>query len=197
MSKGEITREGIVREAALLFNTQGYGGGSMSQLMARTGLKKGGIYNHFASKEELTLEAFDYAVGILNHALAEVIRPGETAGEKLAALFRFYHEFPVAPLIEGGCPMLNAAVEADDANPVLKTRVSSVFREWQAGLTRIIAKGIARGEFRADVDAEGVATFIIAAVEGGIALSRGMEAPEAMAAVAAHLEIFVTRMLKP
>jgi len=32
-----------------------------SELMEATGLKKGGIYRHFSSKEELAAEAFDYA----------------------------------------------------------------------------------------------------------------------------------------
>jgi len=34
----------------------------MSDLMRVTGLQKGGIYNHFRSKDELALEAFDFAV---------------------------------------------------------------------------------------------------------------------------------------
>ena len=61
MTKGERTRLEIVRNAAPLFNTKGYEGTSLSDLMAATGLQKGGIYRHFASKEELAGEAFDYA----------------------------------------------------------------------------------------------------------------------------------------
>ena len=63
MTKGERTRQEIVRNAAPLFNTKGYEGTSLSDLMAATGLQKGGIYRHFASKEELAAEAFDYAWG--------------------------------------------------------------------------------------------------------------------------------------
>ncbi len=63
MTKGDRTRREIVRNAAPLFNTRGYEGTSLSDLMAATGLQKGGIYRHFASKEELAAEAFDYAWG--------------------------------------------------------------------------------------------------------------------------------------
>ena len=42
MTKGQETRESIIRQAAELFNIRGYAGASMSELMALTGLKKGG-----------------------------------------------------------------------------------------------------------------------------------------------------------
>src|SRR5271154_4185959 len=60
MTKGEQTRRKIVAAAAPIFNRNGYEGSSLADLMEATGLKKGGIYRHFASKEELAAEAFDY-----------------------------------------------------------------------------------------------------------------------------------------
>src|SRR5215475_7616525 len=63
MTKGELTRKRIVEAAAPIFNQHGYEGSSLAALMSATGLKKGGIYRHFASKEELAAEAFDYTWG--------------------------------------------------------------------------------------------------------------------------------------
>src|SRR5580693_1153775 len=60
MTKGEQTRRRIVAAAAPIFNQHGYEGSSLNDLMEATGLKKGGIYRHFANKEELAVEAFDY-----------------------------------------------------------------------------------------------------------------------------------------
>ena len=60
MTKGEQTRRKIVEAAAPIFNQRGYEGSSLNDLMEATGLKKGGIYRHFTSKEELAAEAFDY-----------------------------------------------------------------------------------------------------------------------------------------
>src|SRR5216684_2074555 len=60
MTKGEQTRRKIVEAAAPIFNQRGYEGSSLNDLREATGLKKGGIYRHFASKEELAAEAFDY-----------------------------------------------------------------------------------------------------------------------------------------
>ena len=61
MGKGEHTRQEIIRKAAPIFNQKGYDGAALSDLMRATGLEKGGIYRHFASKQELAGDAFDHA----------------------------------------------------------------------------------------------------------------------------------------
>jgi len=65
MTKGTDTRERIVSRAAQVFSERGFFGASMADLLAATGLQKGGLYNHFASKEQLALESFDYAVSLV------------------------------------------------------------------------------------------------------------------------------------
>ena len=52
-TKGETTRLSIEDAAVELFMEQGYHATSMRQIAERTGLALGGIYNHFASKDEL------------------------------------------------------------------------------------------------------------------------------------------------
>jgi AcrR family transcriptional regulator len=53
-----------------VFNRQGYVGASMRDLIDATGLEKGGIYNHFGSKEQLALEAYDHAMALVTARLA-------------------------------------------------------------------------------------------------------------------------------
>jgi AcrR family transcriptional regulator len=52
-SKGEQTRQEIIEAAFKLFLEHGYHGTSMRQIADGAGLALGGIYNHFASKEEI------------------------------------------------------------------------------------------------------------------------------------------------
>ena len=52
-TKGETTRLAIENAAINLFLEQGYHATSMRQIAEATGLALGGIYNHFASKEEI------------------------------------------------------------------------------------------------------------------------------------------------
>ena len=86
MSKGEVTREAILKQAAVVFNRQGYAGASMSDIMRVTGLEKGGIYNHFGSKDQLALEAFDYAFGLITQRLREGLQGKTNAVDRLLAM---------------------------------------------------------------------------------------------------------------
>ena len=51
--KGEVTRLAVENAAIQLFMEQGYHATSMRQIAERAGLALGGIYNHFASKDQI------------------------------------------------------------------------------------------------------------------------------------------------
>ncbi len=56
LSKGERTRQAIEKAALELFLQHGYHATSMRQIAKRAGIALGGIYNHFASKDEIFQE---------------------------------------------------------------------------------------------------------------------------------------------
>jgi TetR/AcrR family transcriptional regulator, transcriptional repressor for nem operon len=68
--------------------------------------------------------------------------------------------------------VLNTAIEADDTNPVLCDHARRAMDEWREFIIRVVTKGIERGQVRTNVDADELATFIIATVEGGIMLTK-------------------------
>ncbi|NEP19789.1 MAG: TetR/AcrR family transcriptional regulator, partial [Leptolyngbya sp. SIO4C1] len=74
VSKAQATRSHILRQAAIVFNRQGFAGTSMSDLMQATGLQKGGVYNHFKSKDELALATYDAVLAELNSRYRQVLR---------------------------------------------------------------------------------------------------------------------------
>jgi AcrR family transcriptional regulator len=143
MSKAEQTRENIIKQAAELFNQKGYSGSSISDIMRATGLQKGGIYNHFKSKDDLALEAFDYAYRLVSQRVWEAVRKENSAIKRLQALVSVYLDYLENPPIAGGCPILNTAVESDDAHPALRDRVRDAVNNWHSLICRIIQKGIA------------------------------------------------------
>jgi TetR/AcrR family transcriptional regulator, transcriptional repressor for nem operon len=162
-SKGEKTRERIVAQAAGLFNRRGFEGSSMSDLMAATGLEKGGIYRHFSSKEELAAEAFDYA---WKSAFETRMHDLEQVPNSIDKLKRFIMNFiERRSSVPGGCPVLNTAIEADDGNPLLRERARAAWHQWRDALAEIVAAGLKRKEIRPDVDPKAVATLIISSLE--------------------------------
>ncbi|MBI5343155.1 MAG: TetR family transcriptional regulator, partial [Deltaproteobacteria bacterium] len=61
---GSKTREQIIEESLQIFSVKGYFNTSINDILAATGLTKGGLYGHFASKEELWGAAYERAVEI-------------------------------------------------------------------------------------------------------------------------------------
>src|ERR1700724_1181067 len=135
MTKGERTKQEIVRNAAPIFNTKGYEGTSLSDLMTATGLQKGGIYRHFSSKEELAGEAFDYAWQKAVSRRLEGVDEAADAVERLKKMIDNFGDIRTG-LVAAGCPLMNTGVEADDGNPVLRARARGALNGWMARLTK-------------------------------------------------------------
>src|SRR6266436_5113980 len=189
MTKGEQTRQKIVAAAAPIFNQRGYEGSSLNALMEATGLKKGGIYRHFSSKEELAAEAFDYTWDAAWNARLLHVDEKASGIEKLKQLIANFvdHRSPVG----GGCPILNTAIDADDGNPVLRARVAKALRSWVARLQVIVEQAQERGETRHGVDPRAVATLIVASLEGALMMSRLQRNDEALRGVQSHLNQYL------
>ncbi|WP_242927266.1 TetR/AcrR family transcriptional regulator [Pontibacter vulgaris] len=170
-SKSERTRQLIVEKSAHLFNSKGFAGTSMQDIMQATGLTKGGIYGHFQSKEEIALEAFEHASGHVIRLLGEKVAAQESAVDKLNTLISFYRNYVTTPPIVGGCPVLNTAVEADDTNPLLRASVVKVLNKLHKSIANIVKLGIAAGEFKATFNAERFSVLMVSMIEGGVMVS--------------------------
>lgn len=195
MGKGEQTRAMILARVAPLFNQQGYFGSSLSDIMQQTGLEKGGIYNHFKSKEQLALEAFDYTYSVLDQHLRAVLTGKKHAIERLYAILSYFQELADDPPIAGGCPILNTAIEADDAEPVLRDRARSAMDELRSTIRRILSKGIERGEVRPGIDIESWTSVMIAAGEGALMLSKLYQDSAHMRRTVAYIQHCIERDL--
>jgi TetR/AcrR family transcriptional regulator, transcriptional repressor for nem operon len=191
MSKGEQTRERILASSAQLFNRQGYFGASLADIMRETGLEKGGIYNHFSSKEQLALESFDYAYGLIQERVRQALSGKFNAIERLLAIVSVFQGIVEDPQVAGGCPILNTAIEADDANEVLRDRARSAMDNWRTTIHRIVNKGIERQQIRPGVDADEVASILISTLEGAIMLSNLYKDPRHIQRAADHIAQYI------
>lgn len=191
MRKGEQTREMILERAAELFNQQGYFGSSLSDLMRETGLEKGGIYNHFRGKDELALEAFDYACKVIWRSVEEELAGKTNTADRLLAMLAAYRRLIEDPPFAGGCPVLNTAVESDDAHPLLRERACWAMTRWRRWIQKTVSRGIAAGEIRPETDADTLATIVIATVEGAVMLSKLYSDPVHIYRATEHLTHYI------
>jgi TetR/AcrR family transcriptional repressor of nem operon len=186
-SKGAQTRQRIVELAAPVFNRQGYVGASMRDITTATGMEKGGIYNHFGSKEQLALESYDFAMSIVTGALARSQNGASDAIDRLTRLIRTFSVSARNPVIEGGCPIMNTAIESDDGHVELRDRARYSMTQWHRLIGRIVKDGKAAGTVRADVDPYALASLLTGSLEGGLMLARLYDDPAHMDHVVDHL----------
>lgn len=196
MGKGEQTREMIIERAAQVFSRQGYAGTSLADLMRATGLEKGGIYNHFASKDELALAAFDHAFALISQRIEHMLHDKQHAVDRLHSFIAAFASQVENPSLVGGCPILNTTVEADDTHPDLYARVRTAADQWRAFLRTTIVQGIEQGEVRDTVDPDALISVLVAALEGAIMLSQLYRDPAHMHRVVAHLTTYLDQAVR-
>lgn len=172
MSKAEETKARIIQQAADLFNQQGYAGSSMSDIMTATGLKKGGIYNHFASKDELAIAAFDFAFEQVGRRYIQAMKGKRGAIARLKAILHTFVTAPDEVALKGGCPLLNTAIESDDTHPALRERTQQAMYRWRRMIHTTVQSGINAGELQPAVNPDTVATILIATLEGALMMTK-------------------------
>ena len=195
MSKGDITRQRIIAETAGLFNSHGFSGTPLSEITRATGMKKGGIYNHFSSKAEMRAAAFQYAVEHLVAAVEERIKSQTDTVGRLGAVIEFYRHYALDPVVEGGCPLLNAIVDADNRDAEFRDQVHVAVGELTRRLSFVLKTGIRNRELKKDIDPDREAVFILASIEGGIAICRSARDQTMMDTVADHLHRYIRQQL--
>src|SRR3990172_4106452 len=98
-TRGERTQAEILKAAHRLFLERGYHGTSMRDIAREAGIALGGIYNHFASKEDIFLAVF-----IEHHPYRDVLPAMNAAqGETIEAFVR-----------DAAAQMLDALGESQD-----------------------------------------------------------------------------------
>ncbi len=171
-TKGKRTKEMILHEAAKVFNQRGYWGTSIADLVDATGLERGGIYNHFANKDEIAIAAFDYAYDYISHKLLDRINQADHAADKLKTIATSFVNILDNPELPGGCAILNTAIVADDTHPDLRTHVQAAINELQEEIQNIVRQGIADNELHPETNEFSIAVVMISTLEGGVMMSK-------------------------
>lgn len=194
LSKSERTRSFIIEATAGIFNKKGYAGTSMSDITQATGLSKGSIYGNFENKEEVALAVFDYNYGLINRNIQQRISIANTYHDKILAYGKVHKKYLKGSTPDGGCPVLNTAVEADDTNNLLKDKAAKAILKWKKNIQNLIMDGVEAGEFKEGLDHAQLAVSIIALIEGGIMISKVTNNQSSLDQIESTLELILNQM---
>lgn len=169
-ARGAASRARIVDAAADLMFARGVAGTSLDDVMAASATSKSQLYHYFADKDDLVR--------------AVIARQTDRV---LTAQEPHLHQFDSLPglrrwrdaIVErrrqqsrGGCPVGSLANELADYSDAARTLLADSFRTWESHLVRGLRAMRERGELAAEADPPALATSILAALQGGLLLSR-------------------------
>lgn len=195
MRNPELTRLTILEKSSILFNTQGYKATSLSDICKASELTKGAIYKNFKDKAELEKESLLFMCKKLLSDVSKGISKADGAEKKLLAILKYFESYHAKPPFQGGCPLMNAAIEVDDSNPDLKLVVKNVMELMHENLCSVMKKGIKHGQIRKDADIKGLASVIFSSLEGALMMIKILDTNKHMLATSKHLKKEIKKIL--
>jgi TetR/AcrR family fatty acid metabolism transcriptional regulator len=159
-STGQEDKRRLILDAAVrVFARKGYHTCRVGDIAEEAGVAHGLLYHYFRSKEELLETIFRETWRELLGAVQSVEETDETARERLAGiakiLLRSWRRDP---------DLVRVLVREVTRSSHLQERILEIDAAF-AGLERVIARGQAEGEFRADLDPRMAAYVFYGALE--------------------------------
>jgi TetR/AcrR family transcriptional regulator, lmrAB and yxaGH operons repressor len=179
------TRKKMLISAAQVMRERGAAGLTIDAVLARSGCPRGSVYYHFPDgRNQMLIEALRYAGDSITATI-------DDAGERGArALLRRFGEFWKDVLTDGdfkaGCPVVAAAISADENDLQLTSEAGVILGRWCTALT----SAFVHDGFDHD-DAASLAVMSIAALEGAIVLSRSTRSVRPLDQVGEQLEFLL------
>jgi AcrR family transcriptional regulator len=161
-------KEKIIYESMKLFSLKGFLSTSIQDIMREAKTSKGGLYNHFRSKDEIFLAVLSEARKVWRDRNLAGLDQIEKPVEKVKTLLRNYRDryLKDSETFPGGCIFVTLSVELDDQNPSFSRELNEGFVRLKAMIKRLLDQGKGSGELRADVNTEAVTEMIFSGMLG-------------------------------
>lgn len=139
-----MSRDEILRAAAQIFQEKGYHAASMQDIAEAVELKKGSLYHHVSSKQEILLALLDEALDLIIERLQAVEAKNLSPSQKLRQSMQAYLSFLAENRSLSSVLILehkSLQPEFSDLHIPRRDHIEQIWRE-------IIEEGVSCGEFQ-------------------------------------------------
>jgi AcrR family transcriptional regulator len=156
-----------VESAAEVFAKQGFTATRVSDISDHAGVGKGTVYEYFSSKEELFFAVFEFIKDEIRSRVDMAVTETASAKVVLNAIIRSSAEI-ITEHREIFSMNLDfwAASRGSAFEDRFTTACRAMYGEYRALAAGVIRRGQDEGDFRTDIDADQVATMVVAALDG-------------------------------
>ncbi|MFF0084455.1 TetR/AcrR family transcriptional regulator [Streptomyces canus] len=185
-------RERIVAGAADMISRRGLNATSIREMAKHARAPLGSTYHYFPEgKQQLATEAVRHTGEWVARRLRKELEAGPVAG--LRAFLALWRKIVVDSDFRAGCPVLAVSIEEPptDETPPAVVAAAEVFTSWESLLSASLREhGVEREQ------AAQLATLVVAAVEGTVAMCRAKRSIEPLDRTAEQLQALVLATIK-
>ncbi|MGC0405235.1 AcrR family transcriptional regulator [Streptomyces sp. SAI-126] len=185
-------RERIVAGAADMISRRGLNATSIREMAKHARAPLGSTYHYFPEgKQQLATEAVRFTGEWTARRLREELTAGPVAG--LRAFLALWRKIVVDSDFRAGCPVLAVSIEepSSDETPAALAAAADVFAAWEGLLADSLR------EHGAEPDqAVQLATLIVAAVEGTVAMCRAKRSTQPLDHTSEQLQALILATIK-
>lgn len=170
-AKGRATRDRIVETACDLVFERGVATLNLDDVRRTTGTSKSQLYHYFQDRSDLV-----HAVVVRQgERVLDIHRPALDSVDGWRALTRWRNlvvRLVKAAECHGGCPVGSLANELAELDELSRVHLAAVFADWHDLIVGALQRMVESGQLDASADPERLGTSILAALQGGLLLSK-------------------------
>src|SRR5512139_3152521 len=168
---GKETRQNVIEKSLQLFSVKGFYNTSVTDIMAATGLTKGGLYAHFDSKEAIWNAAYERAVEIWREIVFKGVRKVSDPLDRIVkTIENDLRDYCCGEVFEGGCFFFNMLVELSGQSPVMSGRILKGFMQFSDLLASWLDEADRAGSLKKGLRTKEIADHIVTSMNGAAAL---------------------------
>jgi AcrR family transcriptional regulator len=196
-AKGAQTRQNIIEKSLRLFCVKGYYNTSINDILQVSGLTKGGLYGHFASKEDIWYAVYDLALANWKAAVFQGIESGANPLERIQTFIENDIRNKLGNnVFEGGCFFHSMLVELSGQSDVMSDRLLQGFTQLAGLLCAWLEQADQQGMLKADLNFKEIANHIIISLNGAAALYASSRDPAILDQIVSQLHFYIRQLEK-
>lgn len=169
------------------FQARGYHATALHDVKREAGVTGGALSHHFPTKKDLGLAVIrDRVAKAVEETWIEPVLAARTAADGVRAVFAGVIGELERRRAVTGCPLNNLALELSLHDRDFRAAVDTIFARWQSAIAEKLRADVAAGRARG-LDPDAIATFVVAAYSGGMALSKASQSTAPLKACADEL----------
>lgn len=161
-SRRAFDRDEALAIALREFWTHGYETTSVASLIEAMGINAPSLYAAFGDKRQL----FDEAVRLYTRTYGSPPPKGPDARSGIAAMLRHLAADYTDPSHPPGCIIITGATNSTPGSEDVKAKLRAMREKTKASIADCIRADVDAGRLPADTDADGLATFYAAVIQG-------------------------------